>query len=26
VVCDGRHRLQEEIVSEFGEVQRNLWR
>ena len=26
VVCDGRHRLQEEIVREFGEVQRNLWR
>jgi formimidoylglutamate deiminase len=26
VVCDGRHRLQDEVVREFGEVQRNLWR
>lgn len=25
-VCDGRHRLQEEIVREFGEVQRSLWK
>jgi formimidoylglutamate deiminase len=25
VVRDGRHRLQEEIVREFGEVQRSLW-
>jgi formimidoylglutamate deiminase len=26
VVRDGRHRLQEEIIREFGEVQRKLWR
>jgi len=26
VVRDGRHRLEEEIVREFGEVQRGLWR
>ncbi len=26
VVRDGQHRLQEEIVRDFGEVQRNLWR
>jgi formimidoylglutamate deiminase len=26
VVRDGQHRLQEEIVRGFGEVQRNLWR
>jgi len=26
VVRDGRHLLQEEIVREFGDVQRNLWR
>jgi formimidoylglutamate deiminase len=26
VVSDGKHRLQEEIIREFGEVQRNLWR
>lgn len=26
VVRDGQHRLQEEIVRQFGEVQRNLWR
>lgn len=26
VVRDGRHPLQEEIVREFGEVQRNLWK
>ena len=25
-VRDGRHPLQEEIIREFGEVQRNLWR
>jgi formimidoylglutamate deiminase len=25
VVRDGRHRLQEEILREFGEVQRKLW-
>lgn len=25
VVRDGRHRLEEEIVREFGEVQRRLW-
>ncbi len=25
IVHDGRHRLQEEIVREFGEVQRKLW-
>jgi formimidoylglutamate deiminase len=26
VIRDGRHRLQEEIVREFAEVQRNLWK
>jgi formimidoylglutamate deiminase len=26
VVRDGRHPLEEQIVREFGEVQRNLWR
>jgi formimidoylglutamate deiminase len=26
VVRDGRHPLQEEIVREFAEVQRSLWR
>jgi formimidoylglutamate deiminase len=26
VVRDGRHPLQEEVVREFGEVQRTLWR
>jgi formimidoylglutamate deiminase len=26
VIRDGRHRLQEEIVREFAEVQRKLWR
>jgi hypothetical protein len=26
VVQDGQHRLQDEIVREFGKVQRNLWR
>ncbi len=26
VVVDGRHRLEDEIVREFGEVQRKLWR
>jgi formimidoylglutamate deiminase len=26
VVRDGRHPLQEEIVRDFGEVQRNLWK
>jgi formimidoylglutamate deiminase len=26
VIVDGRHRLEDEIVREFGEVQRKLWR
>ncbi len=26
VIRDGRHRLQDDIVREFGEVQRNLWK
>jgi formimidoylglutamate deiminase len=26
VLRDGRHPLEEEIVREFGEVQRKLWR
>jgi formimidoylglutamate deiminase len=26
VVCEGRHRFEEEIVRDFGMVQRNLWR